>query len=70
MEVIGFLLLMIGAAGMDTEGKLWYVAASMIIVGCFLMLISERRRQSERINEVQKRSRTHRKRTQVSKNCL
>lgn len=36
-EIIGFILLMVGASGMDTEGNAWYIAAAFVIVGCLMM---------------------------------
>ena len=36
-EVIGFIFLMVGASGMDTEGNAWYIAAAFVIIGCLMM---------------------------------
>jgi len=37
VEGVGFILFLLGAAGMDSKGNGFYVAAGFIILGCFLM---------------------------------
>lgn len=41
MEIVGFILFILGAAGMDSNGKWFYVAAFITILGVLLMYIGE-----------------------------
>lgn len=41
MEIVGFVLFILGAAGMDSTGKWFYVAAGCILVGLLLMYTGE-----------------------------
>lgn len=41
MEMIGFILFILGAAGMDSNGIWFYVAAGLVIVGLLLMYTGE-----------------------------
>ena len=48
MEIIGFIIMVVGMSGMDTEGNLWYLAAGMIITGMLMIYMGiyrERRRK-------------------------
>lgn len=42
MEFFGFLLLILGAAGMDSHGGWWYVAAGMMVLGILFMYVGGR----------------------------
>lgn len=42
MEFFGFLLLILGAAGMDSRGGWWYVAAGMMLLGILFMYVGGR----------------------------
>lgn len=44
MELIGFIMLTVGMAGMDTEGNMCYLAAAFVLVGLFLITRKERKR--------------------------
>ena len=41
MEIVGFVLFILGAAGMDSTGKWFYVAVGCILVGLLLMYTGE-----------------------------
>lgn len=41
MEIIGFILFLIGAGSMDSEGNWFYVAACCMVFGFFLMYLGE-----------------------------
>ena len=44
MELIGFIMLTVGMAGMDTEGNMWYLAAAFVLAGLFLITRKERKK--------------------------
>lgn len=43
MELFGFLLFLTGASCLDTEGKMWYVAAAITMLGLIISYVSAKR---------------------------
>lgn len=43
MEFFGMLLFFVGASGLDTQGKMWYVAAALTIGGLVIAYVSQRK---------------------------
>ena len=61
MEILGFVLFLIGAGGMDSTGKGYIAAVVFVLVGMFLMFVGgtitdelerKRRRRHERTGEI------------------
>ena len=51
LENLGIFMVFLGIGGMDTEGNMWYLALSIIIVGALLVYLGDR------INRAYKRRR-------------
>lgn len=43
MEIIGFIVMIIGMAGMDTEGNMWYLAAILMFAGMAMIYAAIRK---------------------------
>ena len=62
MEIIGFIMFLIGAGGMDSIGKGYVIAVTFILVGMLLMFVGgaitdalkerRKRKRYERISKV------------------
>ena len=33
MEIVGFIVMIVGMAGLDTKGNMWYLAAALVLLG-------------------------------------
>ena len=62
IEILGFIMFLIGAGGMDSTGKGYVIAIIFVLVGMFLMFVGgaitdtlerkRRRRKYERTGEI------------------
>ena len=72
-EMLGWLMLMVGIGGMDTEGDMWYLAAAILILGLILVYTGDRinraykrrRWEYDGSRTISKRSNKNRKRTML-----